>query len=175
MPLLPVTEHTTKSNYDLHLNLSTIQGESTSALHNQEIEITSFSWGASNSAVRSAQGSPKGGKPTVSEMTVTKRIDKASPQLFNALVSSTLIKTAILSMSKSTGGGKIEDHFVITMTGVYVTSLQVTHSRDMPEHQKGAETVTLNFQKVSIDYKVQLVSGLLAQGASASYDLTVGT
>jgi type VI secretion system secreted protein Hcp len=173
MPLIPVADSEKhKSSYELHLNLGSIQGESESSLHSQEIQINSFSWGATNSAIRSAAGSTKGGKPTVSEITVTKDLDKATPQLFNALVGSTLIKTATISMSKSTGGGKPEDHLVITLTGVYITSIQMTSSK---EHlTKGVETVTLNFQKVNIDYKVQLASGLLASGGSAAYDLTKG-
>jgi len=162
------------SNYEMHLDLGSIQGESQSSTHSDEIELLSFSWGASNAAVRTATGTTKGGKPTVSEITVTKQIDKSSPQLFNALVSSTLIKTATISLSKSTGGGNPEDHLVITLTGVYITSFQSSTSKDLPPGQKGCETVTLNFQKISIDYKVQLASGLLASGGSASYDLTKG-
>jgi type VI secretion system secreted protein Hcp len=162
------------SSYEYHLDLGSIQGESTSSLHPNEIEISSFSWGTSNSAVRSAAGSPKGGKPTVSEITVTKQVDKASPLLFNAVWSSTVIKTAKISMSKSTGGTKPEDHVIITLTNVYVTSVQQTSSKNAPEAQKGSETITLNFQKVNIDYKIQLASGLLAAASSASYDLTAG-
>lgn len=159
---------------ELHLDLGPIQGESQSALHNQEIEINSFSWGTTNSAVRSAQGSPKGGKPSVSEITVTKSFDKASPQLFNAVVSSTLIKTAKISISKSTGGKKPEDYLTITMTGVYITSVQATSSRDQPGYGIGSETITLNFQTVAIDYKSQRPDGLLVSAGTASYDLTKG-
>lgn len=163
-----------KNNFELHLDLGSIQGESESNLHKNEIEISSFSWGVSSSAIRSAAGSPKGGKPTVSEITVTKEFDKSSPQLYNAVWTNQLIKTAKISMSKTTGGGKPEDYMVITLTNVYITSVQARSSKDLPEHQMGAETVTLNFQKVSIDYKVQLASGLLASGGSASYDLGAG-
>ena len=175
IPELKLEPGQTKNSYELHLDLGAIQGESVSSLHSGEIEISSFSWGTSSSAVRSAAGSPKGGKPTVSEVTVTKQFDKSSPALFNAVWSSQVIKSAKISMSKSTGGGKPEDHLVITLTNVYVTSVQATSSRSLPELQKGSETVTLNFQKVTIDYKVQLASGLLAAGGSATYELTSGT
>jgi type VI secretion system secreted protein Hcp len=174
MPLLPVSDER-KNSYSLHLDLGSIQGESQSALHSQEIEISSFSFGATNSAVRSAAGTSKGGKPTVSEITVIKHIDKASPPMLNALLTNQLIKSAKITMSKSTGGGKPEDFVTITLTGVYITSHHMTHSHDFPEHQRGLETVTLNFQKVSIDYKVQLASGLLVGATSASYDLTQGS
>lgn len=174
MPELKLDVGQAKNSYELHLDLGAIQGESQSSTHSQEIEISSFSWGTTSSAVRSAAGSPKGGKPTVSEITVTKQFDKASPQLFNAVWTSQLIKTVKISMSKSTGGGKPEDHLVITLTNAYITSVQASSSKSLPEQQKGSETVTINFQKVSIDYKVQLASGLLASAGSAAYDLTAG-
>lgn len=173
MPLLPVSEN--KSSYELHLDLGAIQGESTSSTHTQEIEISSFSFGASNSAVRSAAGSPKGGKPTVSEITVTKQIDKSSPALYSALVNSQKINTAEITLSKSTGGGKPEDYVTITLTNVYITSIQTGSSKDLPPNQKGGETVTLNYQKIEFAYKIQLTSGLLAAGTSWQYDLTSGT
>jgi type VI secretion system secreted protein Hcp len=172
MPMSLVKDNS--SNYEIHLNLGSIQGESQASTHSQEIELMSFTWGATNVAVRSATGTSKGGKPTVSEITVTKQVDKSSPQLFNAVVAATLIKTATISVSKSTGGSQPEDYLVITLTSVYITSYQSGASKDHPPNQKGFETVTLNFQKISIDYKVQLTSGLLASGGSASFDLTKG-
>lgn len=175
MPLLPVAAtDARKGTVELHLNLGSIQGESQSSNHTQEIEINSFSFGSTNSAIRSASGTAKGGKPTVSEITVSKEVDKASPQLFSALVGSTLIKAATISVSKLTGGGKPEDYLVISLTNVYITSLQTSSDKSLPPNQVGLETVTLNFQKINIDYKVQLTSGLLASGGTASYDLTAG-
>lgn len=161
------------------MNLGSIQGESQSTLHSQEIELSSFSLGATNSAIRSAAaGTGKGGKPTVSEITVTKQIDKSSAALYNALVGSSVIKTAKLSMSRSTGGvggaTQLEDYVVITLTNVYITSIQTTSSVEMAFLQKGSETVTLNFQKIDLSYKIQLASGLLAAGTSWTYDLTAG-
>jgi type VI secretion system secreted protein Hcp len=176
MPLFSdVTTDAHKSTYELHLDLGSIQGESTSSTHSQEIEISSFSFGATNSAIRSAAGSPKGGKPTVSEITVSKQIDKASPALYSALVNSQKINTAEITMCKSTGVGKPEDYVTITLTNAYITSIQTSSSKDLPPNQKGAETVTINFQKIDFAYKIQLTSGLLAAGTSWQYDLTVGT
>jgi type VI secretion system secreted protein Hcp len=163
-----------KNEFALHLNLGSIQGESSVSLHNQEIVIVSFSVGASISAVRSAQNATKGGKPTISEITVIKHFDKATPQIFSALVSSTLIPKATISMSKSTGAGKPEDYMVITLTEVFITSQQITHSHDLPPAHKGLETIMLNYQAITIDIKVQLPNGLLVSGGQASYNLALG-
>jgi type VI secretion system secreted protein Hcp len=175
MPLLPVKAiESQSSGLELHLNLGSIQGESQSSLHKDEIEISSFSFGGTNVSIRSAQGSTKGGRPTVSEITVTKNFDKATTQLLSALVNSTVIKTASISMSKQTGAGKLEDYLVITLSNVIITSHQLSSSRSLPPGQLGSETVTLNYQKINIDYKIQLISGLLASGGTMAYDLAVG-
>ena len=63
---------------------------------------------------------------------------------------------------------------VITLTNVYITSVQQSSSKGDPAGQMGTESVTLNFQKISIDYKVQMGSGLLVSGSSAAYDLGAG-
>jgi len=85
MPLVPVgATPGVVSGYEIHLDLASIQGESLSAAHPNEIELTSFSWGVSNSPVNTSTGLVKGGKVSMTEVTVTKFIDKASVQLLKA-------------------------------------------------------------------------------------------
>ena len=96
-----------QSGYEVHLNLGSVQGESSSKAHLNEIEVISFSWGLSNSAVRSAQGgTTKGGKVSIDEITVVKHTDKSTPLLVNAVASCQTFPTATISLSKSTGGKK---------------------------------------------------------------------
>ena len=159
--------------YEVHLNLGAIQGESASSAHPNEIEVVSFNWGLSNSAVRSAQGgTSKGGKTTVNEITLTKHTDKSTPLLVNAVASCQKIPTAKISVSKSTGGKKPEDYLIITMTNAFIGSLQLASPSI---GAMGTETVTINFQKLEIDYKIQNAMGILAGATTASLDLTQGT
>jgi type VI secretion system secreted protein Hcp len=163
------------SNFELHLNLGTIQGESQSTLHNAEIELKSFTFGSSSPTLRNQAGSTKGGRATVTEISVTKEFDKATPQIFNALWTNQVIKSAVISMTKMTGSTKGDDTLVITLTNCSISSISVISSKSAPDAHGGTETVSLNFQKIQIDYKVQLASGLLAAAGSASYDMTAGS
>jgi type VI secretion system secreted protein Hcp len=158
--------------YEVHLDMGKIQGESQSKAHPNEIEVVSFSWGLSNTAVRSAQGdSTKGGKASVGEIALVKHTDKSSPFLVLAVTGCQTFPTATLSLSKSTGGKKPEDYFIFKMTNVYVSSLQLSSPS---AGALGTETITLNFQKVTLDYRMQNDMGILVSAATATYDLGQG-
>lgn len=173
MPLVPVAAMSTaESGYEIHLDLASIQGESFSAAHPNEIEISSFQWGISNSPVNTVTGFIKGGKVSMTEVTVTKSVDKSSVQLLKASATGQILKSAKITWSKSTGGKKPEDFITITLTGVLVSSVQQTSSRH--GEGMGTETVTLSFDKVNVDYKVQDKTGLLISAGQMAYDLAQG-
>jgi type VI secretion system secreted protein Hcp len=174
MPLVPVKDSppAAESGYEIHLDLSSIQGESPSTAHPSEIEVSSFSWGVSNSPINTNQGTIKGGKVSMTEITVTKSFDKASVQLLKAAASGQIFKTAKITWSKSTGGKKPEDYITITLTGVLISSVQQSSSRT--GQGMGTESITLSFDKVNMDYKVQDKTGLLASAGQMSYDLALG-
>jgi type VI secretion system secreted protein Hcp len=168
----PASPQAGESAYEVHLDMGKIQGESQSKAHPNEIEVVSFSWGLSNTAVRSAQGdSTKGGKASVGEIAVVKRTDKSSPFLVLAVTGCQTFPSATISLSKSTGGKKPEDYFIIKMTNVYVSSLQLSSPS---VGAMGTETITLNFQKITLDYRMQNDMGILVSAGTANYDLGQG-
>jgi type VI secretion system secreted protein Hcp len=183
MPLVPVnngptlagmlaTTPGTGSGYEVHLDLGQILGESNSSTHQNEIEVVSFSFGCSNSAVMSSQsGTSKGGKASVNEITVTKYTDKSSPQLFMAVCTCQTFKTAKISVSKSTGGKKPEDYLILTMQLVNITSWQLSSPSG---GEMGTETLTFNFCNINIDYKMQTAMGILVSASNVSYNLKQG-
>lgn len=119
----PAGQPSALSGYEVHLDLGKIQGESNSTLHTNEIEILSFSWSLSNTAVRSAQGdTTKGGKASVGEITMVKHTDKSTPHLVLAVTGCQTFPTATISLCKSTGGKKPEDYFIIKLTNAYISS-----------------------------------------------------
>ena len=166
-------EPSSQSGYEVHLNLGSVQGESSSKAHPNEIEVISFSWGLSNSAVRSAQGgTTKGGKVSINEITLSKHTDKSTPLLVNAVATCQTFPTATISLSKSTGGKKPEDYFIIKMNNAYISSLQLASPSG---GALGTEMISLNFQKITMDYKMQNAMGILVSASSATCDLTQGT
>ncbi len=178
MPLVPAggksadLGHFAEGTQEIHLDLAGIQGESSSTAHPNEIEISSFSWGVSNSPVNTGSGAIKGGKVSITEVTVTKFFDKASVQLLKASANGQIFKSAKITWSKSTGGKKPEDFITITLQGVLISSIQQSSSRT--GEGMGMETVTLSFDAVTVDYKVQGKDGLLTSAGSMAYDLAKG-
>jgi type VI secretion system secreted protein Hcp len=162
----------TVSTVEIHLDLVSIQGESLSSAHLNEIEVDSFSWGVSNSAVNTQSGGIKGGKVSMKEITVTKNFDKSSPGVLKAVAAGQVFKTAKISWSKSTGGKRPEDFVVIVLTGVLITS--VVQNSERTGEGMGTETITLAYDKISMDYKWQDKTGLLISAGQMAYDLAQG-
>jgi len=76
--------------FDAYLKIETpnITGESTDSKHKGEIEIYSFSLGASNpTTIGSATGGAGAGKVSLSSFNFMKKTDKVSPVLFQACAS----------------------------------------------------------------------------------------
>jgi type VI secretion system secreted protein Hcp len=171
MPLIPVAalqpghSQSTANAYEMHLDLGSIQGESSSTAHPNEIELSGFSWGLT----RGGNVSDTSGKVSMTEVTVTKFIDKSSVQLVRAACMNQVFKTAKISWSKSTGGKKPEDFMVYTLTRVLVAA--VNQSAAHGGQGMGTETVTLSFDKIGIDYKQHGKDGLMTSAGEVEYDL----
>ena len=71
--------------FDTFLKIKGVEGEAMQANHAKEIEIYSFSWGASNpTTVGSSSAGLSAGKVSVSSFNLMKKSDKTSPVLFAA-------------------------------------------------------------------------------------------
>src|SRR5579875_1579317 len=92
---------------DFFLNLSNdIKGESVDANHKDQIQVMSFSWGASQTTSVAGTGGSGAGKANLAEFNIMKTYDKASVPLFKALLKGTHIDTGVLTASKAGGDGK---------------------------------------------------------------------
>ncbi len=88
-PLAALAVSNVNAAYDAFLKIEgpEVKGESDRPGHEDEIEILSFSWGVSNPDAKALHGGGSGGgKVTLSEFTITKKTDKASPVLFRNAV-----------------------------------------------------------------------------------------
>jgi type VI secretion system secreted protein Hcp len=125
------------------LKLDGIAGESTDKAHKGEIDLKLFQLGVSNVGTQ-AHGSGGGaGKVNIQSFTITKKLDKASPKLFQAAASGKHIKLAEVSFMKKSKGKEV-DYLVFKFTDVVISSLQ-----DGTSHGAPSEQVTLNFHKAS--------------------------
>ncbi len=124
-----------------------VPGPSTSL--SNAIDILSFSFGASNSAVfgpGSSGGESRAGRADVSHVTIMKVTDKTSPQLFENCVTGDYIKTVDVQYFKPMGN-KQDVYYKIHMENVIITSVQISGSNENP-----TESVSFAFAKVKVSY-----------------------
>ena len=148
---------------DIFVKLGDIKGESLDDKHKDEIEILSWSWGVAN-PVAHAGGGAGSGKATFRDFSFTHKIDKASPALMQACATGVHLKEATITHRKA-GKGQ-QEYLVIKMNDVIITAVMDEESKD-----ESAESVSLTFAKVDLEYRPQKADGSLDAGIHFKYDL----
>ncbi len=148
---------------DMFIKLGDIKGEASDATHKNEVDVLSWSWGASQSGTTHMGTGGGAGKVSVQDLSFTKYIDRASPDLFLYICSGKHIKSALLTVRKA--GGDPLEYLKINMEDLIVSGLSTGGSGG---EDRLTENVTLNFARVKIDYTPQNPDG------SADSPLTTG-
>jgi type VI secretion system secreted protein Hcp len=137
---------------DAFIQIAGIKGEGP----NGYIEISSFSFGASNStSVGSGTGSGAG-KVSLSDLSITKKLDASSPQLFQSAVSGEVISTVTLLIKRveSAAGDDVTIKFTdvaISMYKLDETPVNQTPTSPCPPNQTSepVESISFNFRALS--------------------------
>ena len=152
---------------DYFLKIDGIEGESQDDKHEGEIDIESFSWGATQSGTIAVGGGGGAGKVSMQDFHFAMGVNKATPILFLACAQGDHIKNAILTCRKA---GKEQQEFLkITMSDVLVSSFQTGGSGAgdvVPTDQ-----ISLNFAKIEVEYKEQDATGKLMGSTKKWFDL----
>jgi type VI secretion system secreted protein Hcp len=138
---------------DYFLKIDGIEGESKDATHAKQIDILSFSWGASQPGTFGQGQGGTAGKVAMTDLSFTMATCKATPELMAACASGKHIKEAIVYARKSTGDGGQQEYMSWTMSPIMVSSYTTGGSsgQDIP-----IDTVTLNYGKIKVEYKIQV-------------------
>lgn len=150
------------------LKLDNIPGESLSSKHQNEIELESFSWGASNPTSITGSGL-SAGKVSISDLSITKAVDKSSAKLLELCCSGKHIASGTLTCSKSIGDKNPVDYLTIKMEEIHISAVSASGSRGA---DIGYESISMSFAKFEFDYKIQDKDGTLKNAGTAKYDQT---
>ncbi|MGA2606902.1 MAG: type VI secretion system tube protein Hcp [Terriglobia bacterium] len=152
---------------EYHLKFGNIKGESAASKHMDEIELLSWSWGATNPTTIVGSGM-SAGKVSMSDLTITKRVDKSSPKLLELCITGKHVDEVTLYCSKQTGQKTPDDFLTIKFWQVYVSSHQAggSHGEDV-----GTESLSFAYGKINYDYKLQKPDGTLTSAGNVEYDL----
>jgi type VI secretion system secreted protein Hcp len=152
---------------DYFLKIEGIDGESSDGTHKGEIDIESWSWGASQTGSHSAGGGGGAGKVSVQDFHFVMRMNKASPKLMLACATGEHLKKATLVMRKA--GKQQQEYATFVMTDLLVSSYQTGGSA------KGdivpLEQISLNYSKIEFEYKEQKPDGTLGGKVSAGWNV----
>ncbi len=135
---------------DMFIKIDGIEGESKDKSHTNEIDVLAWSWGLSQSGTFHAGGGGGAGKVNIQDISFTKWLDKASPELMLACSNGKHIKEATLTVRKA--GEKPLEYLVIKLEKLLVSSASTGGSGG---EDRLTENVTLNFAKVKVEYQEQ--------------------
>ena len=153
---------------DMFMKIGDIKGESkdNDAKHKDTIDVLAWSWGMSNSGSAQVGGGAGAGKVNVQDLSFTKYIDHATPDLMLACCNGKHYDEALLTVRKA--GANPVEYLKIKMTEVLITSLSTGGSGG---EDRLTENVTLNFAKVHLDYTPQDAKGKGGTAKPASWDI----
>jgi type VI secretion system secreted protein Hcp len=153
---------------DYYLKIDTIEGESDAKSFEKQMQIDSFSFGASN-AGSASQGRGMGvGKVSLQDFHFVVKNGKASPQLFLACAKGNHIPQAILSCRKTGGDGNPYTYTKVTFGDLVISSFNTGGSSGA---QLPMEQISFNFSNITLEYFEQKADGSVALTNTVSYDI----
>jgi type VI secretion system secreted protein Hcp len=131
---------------DMFLKLDGVSGESTDAKHKGEIEVLSWSFGASQSSTSDPRGGGGTGKVAMQDFHFVHVFSKATPTLMLACASGKHIPSGLLTVRKA--GDKPVEYLKIKLSDCLVTSFQTGGSGG----NAPTEQFSLNFASLQVNY-----------------------
>ena len=151
---------------DVFIKIDDIKGESTDDKHKDEIEVISWSWGMTQTG-SSHFGTGSGtARVDVHNLTFTKYIDLASPNLLKFCCAGTHFKLAKLCLRKASGNSPIE-YLTLELHNGIVASVTMGGASD---GDRFTETVGLNFSAFKYNYIPQ-VKGAAGGGVPCTWNI----
>ena len=152
---------------DFFLKIDGIEGESADGKHKGEIDLESWSWGATQAGGSAFGGGGGAGKVSMQDFHFTMKVNKSTPKLILACANGQHIKTAVLTCRKA--GGQQEEFLKYSFDDLLISSYQTGGSGGadiVPTEQ-----ISFNYSKMKCEYKEQKADGTLGGVVAAGWDL----
>jgi type VI secretion system secreted protein Hcp len=145
---------------DMFIKIGDIKGEAKDSKHKDEIDVLAWSWGMSQSGSMHSGGGGGAGKVNVQDLSLTKYVDKSSPNLMLHCCNGKHVPEVNLVVRKA--GEDALEYLKIKMTDCLVSSVSTGGSGG---EDKLTENVVINFAKVHVAYQPQGKDGKAEGGA----------
>jgi len=156
--------------FDAFLKINGIEGESQDDKHKNQIEILSFSFGASQTATGAASsgGARSAERVNLSDFSIVKALDKASPKLFLHCCNGKHIPDVTLELCRATGDK--QPYAEYKMTDVMISSYRpggASHGGEaLPMEEVSFNYAKIEFKYTATDHK----TGKSAGDVKANWD-----
>lgn len=130
---------------DYFLKIDGIDGESQDVKHKNEIDVLSFSWGASQSGTPAHGRGAGAGKVNIQDFSITKFVDKSSPMLLAGTCTGQHFSQATFTARKA--GESQQEFLKITFSDLLISSVQ-----------HGGSTAEGPMEQVSLSFETAMIS-----------------
>lgn len=152
---------------DMFLKLDGIPGESADDAHKSEIDILAWSWGMSQSGTMHIGGGGGSGKANFQDLSITKFVDIASPELVKFCSKGSHIKKGWLYIRKAAGDTPLE-YMIYNFEDLIISSVSTGGSGG---EDRLTENISLNFRKWWFKYTQQKETG--AEGDKKDFGFNI--
>ena len=132
-----------------------LKGESKADGYAEQVDVLAWSWGATQTGTMHVATGGGAGKANVNDLTITKWVDKASPNLAQAVISGKQFNKATLTCRKA-GGEKPVEYLKFDLENVIISSLATGGAGG---EDRFTENVGLNFATYKMSYTPQKDDG----------------
>lgn len=158
---MATTSTAVSAGFEAYMDLGDIKGESSKENYAGQIEVLSFEFTAAHTG--KAYGTGRGtGKAQVNDFVFVKKVDKASPTLFQKCCNGDTIPQAVLRVCKRAGGSKPIEYLKYTFKSVMLS--EVTQGPLDGADPIPTERVAISFGSCGIDYQPQGKDGKASGG-----------
>jgi type VI secretion system secreted protein Hcp len=154
---------------DYYLQLDGIKGESADSQHQGWIECAAINWSITQpkSATASTAGGHTAERAELSEITISKLVDLASPMLAQVCACGKTIPKAKIEMQRADGNGQPIKYFEVELENVLIAHIAPAfNGADI-----ASEHIGLKFSKVRWKYTQQKIGGGASGNTAGGWDL----
>jgi type VI secretion system secreted protein Hcp len=154
-----------------YILLTGINGESKTVGKENNIEVESYSFGASNPANIGSNGL-SGGTVSLSDFSFTCEVDASSAQILNQLYNGKPVDSVTFTLQESGGGSNPYDYIEVDFTNCYITS----HSCGGGNQGKPTQSVSFAYEQIAYKFNTQnSADGSVQNKGNATYNIATAT
>lgn len=158
----------------IFMNYEGIKGESSDKGHKQWMDIENIQWGVNRriNASTSTQNDRESANAEITDLTITRFMDSATPNLFIESCCGTG-KNVVIHLSKTGTGSGADVYMEYTLKNTLISNYQVqAHSQD---GQRPLETLTLSFVDLEVKYTPFDEDGNALAAIAVGFDTATNT